>query len=41
MESKVVLVSGAGGNLGQAVVREFLALSQKVAGLVRKKEQAV
>ena len=41
MENKVVLVSGAGGNLGQAVVREFLAQSQKVAGLVRKKEQAV
>ncbi|HLS12599.1 MAG TPA: SDR family NAD(P)-dependent oxidoreductase [Flavobacteriaceae bacterium] len=34
---KVVVVSGASGNLGQAVVQYFLAVSYQVIGLVRSK----
>ncbi len=36
MSNKVALVSGANGNLGAAVVEEFLAHSNKVSGLMRK-----
>lgn len=36
MENKIVLVSGASGNLGSAVVNYFLAQEAKVIGLVHR-----
>ena len=39
MKNSTVLVSGASGNLGEQVVREFINLNHKVVGLVRRKKQ--
>lgn len=38
-QQKTVLVSGASGNLGGAVVQEFLNLDYRVTGLVHRKQQ--